>query len=104
MLGNKSRDYFLALYNNNDRCVGIFETYGDLANSHLLGNMTENSLLQMCSRYTKINKPEIFKSTENGITTCSLKVFASPPKLNKDKRFNKRKFGYTIYKIWEESE
>ena len=96
------KNSFLAVYNDKDRCIGIFDNFYDLAKSKLMGETTAKSLREMCSRYTRLHQEQTFKTIENDTAFCSLKIFASPPKLNNDFRFNKRKFNYSIYKFWEE--
>lgn len=100
----KNNKYFLAVYNDKDRCIGIFDDYTELVNSKILGDFTRQALWEMSSHYLKNNPTEVFRTVENGITFCSQKIFEYAKKKSSDERFNKRKYNYSLYKFWEGEE
>lgn len=98
-------DFYLAVYDNQDRCVGIFDSYEDLANSHIVGIVSRVAFLkQKFSHYIKKNQCKPYITEEDNKRYYSMLIYASPPKKNNDMRFTKKGYsGYSVYKFWEEN-
>lgn len=99
-----NNDFFLAVYNEKEQCVGIFDTYKDLAEARIVGNTATTAFLkQKFYHYIKKNNCKPYITEENGTRFCSMLIYQSPHKKNNDMRFTKKGFtGYSVYKFWEE--
>lgn len=86
----KNDKYFLALYDKEDQCLGVFENYKELVQSPAFSGIALNSLWVRCSCYVKENKPDITRTFEGWGYLCSQKIYETSRK------------GYSVYKFWEE--
>ena len=86
------KNKFYALYDNADKCLGVYDNINELVNFGLMSqNLTKRAFEQMCSRYKKLYGEEPIKITEDDKTYCSQKVYEY------------KNSGYSVYKFWEEN-